>query len=201
MTSTYDIGSASAQFNRIYANAIGTTSTQVFGVFNGPATALAYGTNFKIQGQVTATNVVFYGNGSTATFNTTLTASAITAQHTATYTSNNMTLMVVDTSTNASYTGLQKISINQLNQGFYSAGMIIMHGNNIPPAGWLLCDGSSHAISSYPNLAAALQYQGAGNFIYGGVVPNFNVPDLRTATAVYKVPGTETGYVNYIIKY
>jgi hypothetical protein len=197
----YDIGSAGAQFNRIYARAIGTTSTQVFGIFNGPATSLTYGSNFKIQGQITATNVVFYGNGSTATFNTTLTASAITAQHTATYTSGNMTLMVVDTSTNASYTGPQQVSINQLTAGFYKPGMIIMNGSSIPPEGWLLCDGSSYAISLYPNLAAALQYQGGGNFIYGGVIPNFNVPDLRTATPVYKVPGTESSYVNYIIKY
>jgi hypothetical protein len=202
VTNIYDIGSSTAKFNRIYANSIGTTSTQVFGIFNGPATGLAFGSNFVLKGQVTSTNFIFYGNGSTATFNTTLSANAITDQVTATYTTATLTLLVVDTSTSATYKGPQKISLNQLTDGFYNAGMIIMNGSNIPPAGWLLCDGSSYPIAAFPNLAKALQYEGFGSFIYGGVIPNFNVPDLSRATPLYKAASTEPlQYANYIIKY
>lgn len=41
------------------------------------------------------------------------------------------------------------------------------------PSGWLLCDGTSVAISSYPGLYAMI-----GNS-WGGAAPSFNLPDLR----------------------
>jgi hypothetical protein len=197
---TYDIGSPTAQFSRVYANAIGTTSTQVYGVFHGPSTGLTYASDFRLQGQVTATNFLFTGGGATCTFVTTLTSSAVTAQPYVSTTTSTLTLMVVDTSTTAVYTGPQKISRDDLFNGLLSPGMIMAHGNNIPPTGWLLCDGTSYPVSVYPSLAKALQYQGIGSFMYGGVVPNFNVPDMTTATPVTKVGGTEPSYVNYIIK-
>jgi len=40
-------------------------------------------------------------------------------------------------------------------------------------AGWLLCDGSSYAAATYPDLFALIGYT------YGGAGANFNVPDLR----------------------
>ena len=200
VSNTYDIGSSTAQFNRVYASVIGTTSTQMYGVFHGPSTGLAYSNTFRLQGQVTATNFSFVGNGTTCTFVTTLTASAITDQPYAGATTSTLTVMVVDTSTTAVYTGPQKISRDDFFNGLLSSGMIIAHGSNIPPRGWLLCDGTSYPVSVYPALAKALQYQEFGAFMYGGVVPNFNVPDMRTATPVTKVGGTEPSYVNYIIK-
>jgi Phage Tail Collar Domain len=195
------IGSVSKPIARLYASAVGTTSTQFFGVFNGPSTALVNSTNFVLQGQVTATNFIFTGNGSTATFNTSLTKHAIIDQVNASAPTDTMQFLVVDTSTQAVYGDLQQINMQTLRSGLFTPGMIIVHGSKIPPSGWLLCDGSSYSVATYPALANALQYQGSGSFIYGGTVPNFNVPDLSTATPVYKQPGTEPSYANYIIKY
>lgn len=196
----YDIGSSAKQFRRVYATAVGSAGTQHYGVFNGPSTGLTNATTFRLQGQVTATNFTFSGTGTTATFNTTLTASAITAQHTASVTTSTLTLLVVDTSTTATYTGLQKIDRDTLFADLFPSGMIMAHGNNIPPKGWLLCDGSQYLISQYPNLANAVQFQGFGDFMYGGTPPYFNVPNMTTSTVVTKVANTEPNYVNYIIK-
>jgi microcystin-dependent protein len=41
------------------------------------------------------------------------------------------------------------------------------------PAGYLVCDGSLHSITSYPSLFAAIQYS------YGGSGSTFRLPDLR----------------------
>ena len=64
------------------------------------------------------------------------------------------------------------------------AGMIRMFGGpNIPP-GWLVCDGTAYAQSTYPALYAAIgTYWGAGSG-----AQQFNVPDLRGRSPM--------GYVN-----
>jgi microcystin-dependent protein len=52
-------------------------------------------------------------------------------------------------------------------------GTMIQFAGNTPPNGYLVCDGQSYAVASYPNLHAAIGYT------YGGSGPNFNVPDCR----------------------
>ena len=194
----YDIGSSSKKFNRVYSRSFGTVDSQYFGVFNGPATQLAQASNFRMIGQVTATNFAFYGSGTTATFTTTLDPSAITAQRVATTCSDTMTFIAIDTSTSASYSGIQRVTRAQINQGVYLPGMIMPYGGNVVPSGWVACDGATYTVNQYPNLASALQNAGTGNFIYGGTVPYFNVPNLSTATPVTKQIGTN--YLTYIIK-
>lgn len=194
----YDIGSSSKKFNRVYSRSFGTVDSQYFGVFNGPATQLAQASNFRMIGQVTATNFAFYGSGTTATFTTTLDPSAITAQRVATTCSDTMTFIAIDTSTSASYSGIQRVTRAQINQGVYLPGMIMPYGGNVVPSGWVACDGATYTVNQYPNLASALQNAGTGNFIYGGTVPYFNVPNLSTATSVTKQIGTN--YLTYIIK-
>ena len=194
----YDIGSSSKKFNRVYSKSFGTVDSQYFGVFNGPATQLAQASNFRMIGQVTATNFAFYGSGTTATFTTTLDPSAITAQRVATTCSDTMTFVAIDTSTSASYSGIQRVTRAQINEGVYLPGMIMPYGGNVVPSGWVACDGATYTVSQYPNLANALQNAGTGNFIYGGTVPYFNVPNLSTATPVTKQIGTN--YLTYIIK-
>lgn len=56
----------------------------------------------------------------------------------------------------------------------HNSGMVITYaGTNASiPAGWLLCDGSSVATATYPNLFTALGYA------YGGAGANFNLPDM-----------------------
>ena len=197
-TELYDIGSSSKKFNRVYSKSFGTVDSQYFGVFNGPATQLAQASNFRMIGQVTATNFAFYGSGTTATFSTTLDPSAITSQRVATTCSDTMTFIGVDTSTSATYSGIQRVTRAQIITGVYLPGMIMPYGGNRIPSGWLACDGATYTVSQYPYLADALQNQSTGNFIYGGTVPYFNVPNLSTATSVTKQIGTN--YLTYIIK-
>ena len=53
------------------------------------------------------------------------------------------------------------------------SGTVVDFAGSSPPAGWILCDGTSYPTSSYPALFAAIGYA------WGGSGPNFNVPDLR----------------------
>lgn len=46
------------------------------------------------------------------------------------------------------------------------------------PTGWIICDGSSYATSTYPRLFAVIGY------IYGGVGSSFNVPNLQQSIPV-----------------
>jgi microcystin-dependent protein len=64
--------------------------------------------------------------------------------------------------------------------GIFSSGDIKMSGTVSPPAGWLLCDGTSYLIATYPALAAALFDSGTGFYAYGSAdSTHFNVPDMR----------------------
>lgn len=65
-------------------------------------------------------------------------------------------------------------------------GDIKATGATRAPAGWLLCDGASYAISSYPKLYAAI-----GKAYGGDGVANFKVPNLVGKTAI----GPNTNYV------
>ena len=56
-------------------------------------------------------------------------------------------------------------------QGFVPSGAGMDFYGTAAPSGWLLCDGSSYATSTYPSLFAAIGY------IHGGSGPNFNVPN------------------------
>jgi len=60
--------------------------------------------------------------------------------------------------------------------GLVPTGTILPFAANIttPPTGYLLCDGSSHSVTTFPALAAKL-----GTRIGGDGVNTFNVPDLR----------------------
>jgi len=56
----------------------------------------------------------------------------------------------------------------------HESGMIAAWSgtNGNIPTGWLLCDGSSVATATYPDLFTAIGY------VYGGAGANFNLPDL-----------------------
>jgi microcystin-dependent protein len=55
-----------------------------------------------------------------------------------------------------------------------NSGMVIPYAgtNATIPAGWLLCDGSSVATATYPDLHTAIGYA------YGGAGANFNLPNM-----------------------
>jgi microcystin-dependent protein len=56
-------------------------------------------------------------------------------------------------------------------------GEMKMYAGSTLPSGWLLCDGGSHLVATYPDLHAAIGYA------FGGAGASFNVPNL-----VNKVP-------------
>lgn len=182
----YNIGSPSRYFNQLYVTEIGSTSTAtvVYGKVVGTASALEYGTEFKLEGQVTATSFIFSGTATTATFNASLTPTAISDQTTAT-TASNLTFLALNTVSNA----LEKIAYPEIVSPIVMPGMITAYGSGTPPTGWLLCDGAEVDQTTYANLYSVV------GLAYGAAAPGkFKVPNY-TSTAV----GGYTIY--YIIKY
>jgi microcystin-dependent protein len=64
-----------------------------------------------------------------------------------------------------------------LNNNITPAGMIASYVVATPPAGWLVCDGTSYSISTYPNLYAVIGNTFGGTFATGV----FSVPDFEGA--------------------
>lgn len=169
----YSIGSQTSYFHQLYVSYIGTstTGTILYGKVKGSATSLEFGTEFKLQGQITATSFVFSGTGVTATFNTNLMPAAISSQTTFTAT-NDLSFLALNTFTNS----LGKITYPNLIKTVFLSGMITAYGTSTNiPSGWLLCDGTSYSTSSYSTL-----YEIIGSS-FGATLPNmFKVPDYTT---------------------
>ena len=73
------------------------------------------------------------------------------------------------------------------------AGTILAFGGTVVPTGFVLCDGSSYLISTYPDLAAALFDISTGKYAYGAPDgTHFNVPQLEG----YFLRGTSNGTGN-----
>jgi microcystin-dependent protein len=72
-------------------------------------------------------------------------------------------------------------------------GVVIDYAGSGPPAGWLLCDGTSYPTATYPDLFAAISYT------WGGSGASFNVPDLRSRVTVGAGDGTGPGLTNRIL--
>lgn len=64
------------------------------------------------------------------------------------------------------------VYINGVALAFTPVGNIMEYAGTTAPTGWLLCDGSSYLVATYPDLFAIIGYT------YGGAGPNFNVPNL-----------------------
>jgi len=190
LSGVYDIGSAGYRFGDVYAISIFANS--FYGNLTGSAASLATARAFNIQGQVTATSVLFKGTA-TSTFNTTLTRSAISDQSTTSTTTSSQTLLVLDTATTTS--SLQKISksdfFSDVYPNLFSPGMITSFGTSTNiPSGFLICDNRSASITAYPKLYALIgtTYGSAG-------AGTFRTPNLSTATFM-----PIGGYLTYIIK-
>jgi hypothetical protein len=187
---SYDIGSPSNYFRNLYVSYIGAigTGTVVHGNITGFSNGLSKSSQFLLTGQVSSNSFNFNGTGTSATFVTSLTENAITDQSEISTSTSTLTLLVVDVSTTTSYPGLRKINRENFLKDIVPSGSIISYGTSTPPVGWLLCDGSSKSTVDYAQLFNVIGY------IYGGVGPSFNVPDMRASTT------STIGYINYIIK-
>jgi len=85
-------------------------------------------------------------------------------------------------------TAAQEVQIQTLNSQVSSflspIGAITMFAGQTPPAGWLLCDGTSLVPSSFSELFAVIGYT------YGQIGDNFYLPSLQGRVAI----GANTGY-------
>ena len=65
--------------------------------------------------------------------------------------------------------------------------MISIHAGATAPTGWLLCDGTSYATTSYATLFAVVGYT------FGGSGASFNVPNLK-GRVVFGIDGAQTQF-------
>lgn len=184
----YDIGSASNPFRNLYVSGIlASAGTVIYGSITGSATRLATPSTFRMQGQVTSNSFAFSGVENNVTFSTTISKNAITSQTGITTATDTLTLLVVDTSTTSIATTPQKISRKDFLADVAFTGMIAAYGGSVIPHGWLLCNGSSFTITTYPNLYNVIGYD------YGGSAGTFYLPNISVTDS-----GGRT--INYIIK-
>ena len=196
-STSYNIGTASHQFNRIYVKEMGSTSTTFYGRLKGSATLLENASPIRLQGQVDSNIVNFTGTSTGYTFTTTLSVNAITDQTINNTGTDSITMLVVDTSTSAVVSGLSQISRKDFLKDIAFVGMMVLNPKtnllpgetSLTPPGWLLCDGSSKSRDAYPDLYNAI------GITYGGGGGNFNVPNLNVT-----IPETTT-VIPYIIRY
>ena len=186
----YDIGTASKKFRSIYVSDV--YSETFNGSFTGSASSLTSPRYFSVQGQVTATSISFNGTAD-VTFDTTLTRSAISSQGVITTAGSGYTLLVLEDSNPDA--DLQKITkanfLSDVYSNLFVTGMIVPFGSSTGiPTGFLVCDGSTVSIATYPDLYAII-----GTTYGSGGAGTFKTPDMSITTEVS--PG---GYITYIIK-
>jgi len=198
--STYDIGSSSAKFNKIYANNYygafnGVFNGTISGSVSGTATRLAQALNFTMSGAVNSNVIVTDGSNittyatlglanntnQTISFNTSLSTSAVT----------NLTNLDTAQSTDTFLVFRQgSTTLNSMTRATLVAGLQVPVGTIVPfagkilPPGWLWCDGSEVTIKDYGALnevigsTAGYLYKPAAQLI-GYNYSTFALPDLR----------------------
>jgi hypothetical protein len=81
--------------------------------------------------------------------------------------------------------------LTELRGGLLPVGTMVLWSGALAPSGWLLCDGSSYAVQTYPDLATTIEARG------GTPSPDnentFKVPTLNETSG-------ESTVFNYIIK-
>lgn len=195
---SYELGTPTKAFRRIYVSEIASTGTYVFinGTVNSAST-LETARTFRITGQFATTSSVSFNGSGNVNLITTATSRLISGQTTATSTTATQTILVLDTSTGAT-TGLQQISKAAFLSDVYSQvlapGMIIPYGkpyspSTSPPSGFLWCDGSTIATVVEPNLFAVIGYT------YGGGGASFALPNMLTITTTTNAPPVTIAYI------
>lgn len=184
----YDIGTPTNPFRNLYVSGIlASAGTVIYGSITGSASRLSTPSTFRMQGQVISNSFAFSGVENNVTFNTTLAKTAITSQTGITTATDTLTLLVVDTSTTSIATTPLKISRKDFLADVSFTGMITAYGGIAAPDGWLLCNGASFTITTYPDLYNVIGYS------YGGSAGTFYLPNISVTDQ-----GGHT--INYIIK-
>jgi microcystin-dependent protein len=177
-TLLYDIGTPDKRFKTVYAETFsgsfsGSFQGTVTGSVIGAASGLANSTNFQITGDiVTVSPSSFSGTGGTLTLNTSLNDNVIRQRTEVVDNRIDDELLIYRQNT-----GLRRVNRTNflLGEAFIPIGTIFPFAGVQVPLGYLICDGSLVARTSYPFL-----FQVIGT-TYGGIDGGtyFRVPDLR----------------------
>ena len=181
--SAFDIGSSVKKFRNIYAKEVqadtftGTFVGLVSGSVSGTATSLLNTRTFSITGDISAPSVGFNGTGNVV-LNATLGDSLISSKESAISLEENDSFLVYKPSSVAPR--LRKVDKATLFRGIASVpvGSIMPYAGDVPPEGFLFCDGSEQRRSSYPTLYSIIGFKYRSEFLLTGL-DTFALPDLR----------------------
>lgn len=181
-TDTYDIGSSTLKFKNIYAttlngNLTGTLTGNVDGNVSGSAGYLKSAASIKLTGDMTSDAIPYNGKDGIE-IKTTLSAGFITNKTAITESSNSDLMLVFRNIGNSSE--LKSITKSNFLASVpgVPVGAILPFAGVVPPAGYLLCDGSEVLVSSYPALYKIIgtYYRDSDQLVGSGT---FALPDLR----------------------
>lgn len=181
--SDYDIGSTIAKFKNIYSENF--RGTEFYGHFNGDITGSVQGTasslfntsNFSIAGDMISGVETFNGTADVV-LNVVVNEDIIAGKE---------ALSSDDTRTADRFLVLSNKfgTLRSINKetlfstaGTVPAGSIMPYAGDIPPAGYLFCDGSEQSRGLYPELFAVLGYKYKASELLTGY-QTFALPDLR----------------------
>ena len=194
---TYDLGSQTYAFRKIFTSQIGSTLTNVniYGTLYGNAAKLANASLFKMEGVVTTTLISLFDGSQNIIFTTTAHRSLIESNAETTSIDDALTFLVLNTGTGATTSELEKINRKHLfadiTPNLTPLGSILAYSTSTGiPSGWLICNGAAVDQTTYPELFSLIGYS------YGDPgVGQFNLPDLTTSTII----GAGV-YLSYIIR-
>lgn len=194
---TYDLGSQTYAFRKIFTSQIGSTLTNVniYGTLYGNAAKLANASLFKMEGVVTTTLISLFDGSQNIIFTTTAHRSLIESNAETTSVDDALTFLVLNTGTGATTSELEKINRKHLfadiTPNLTPLGSILAYSTSTGiPSGWLICNGAAVDQTMYPELFSLIGYS------YGDPgVGQFNLPDLTTSTII----GAGV-YLSYIIR-
>lgn len=178
------LGSSTNAFKNLYAsNIVGKLTGDVTGNVSGSAgstSKLKSATTFRLNGDVSSSNVTFDGQtgGLTKTFTTTISESFISGKDAAVSVDGaNDNILIEQGGV------LAKATPDQIFGTVVTVpvGTMTMFAGDIAPDGWALCNGQELAWSSYNALASALGIVEGDNttWRFGGNASGFYVPDMR----------------------
>lgn len=178
-----NIGTTNNKYDQVYSNTFyGNLIGNVTGTITGragSANRLTTATTFVISGDVENNSFDFDGTGGTKTFDVRISNSFISTKDVI-YDVSDADEILVNKITGT--TGVYRVTKRNLLKTIplIPAGVIVPYGGELPPDGWLLCDGSEVRKSEYNELWIAIGH----NFrdpalITDGGVNYFALPDFR----------------------
>lgn len=178
-----NIGTATNKYNQIYASTFfGNLQGNVSGTVTGragSANRLTSATTFAVDGDVLPNSFEFDGTGGAKTFDVRISNAFISNKDSISDVGNADEILVNKTTGD---TGLYRVNKRNFLKSLQlvPAGVIVPYGSNIPPEGWLFCDGAEVRKSDYNILWEAIGF----NFRDPALISDngvlfFALPDLR----------------------